>query len=45
MKTKSIERFMNENMICIAYCMKAIKLPTCMLDWATMPAPTQMINT
>ena len=31
--------------ICMAYCMKAIMSPTCICDWATACAPTQMIST
>ncbi len=42
--TKSIERFKNAIKICMAYCMNAIKSPTCILDWATWCAPTHIIR-
>ena len=38
-----IDSIRKEKTICMAYCMKAIMSPTCMVDAATWCAPTQMI--
>jgi len=45
MKMNNMERVKKENIIWVAYCMKAIRLPTCRVDAATSRAPTQMIAT
>ncbi len=40
-----IESIRKAKTIWMAYCMKAIMSPTCICDWATSWAPTQMIRT
>ena len=50
-ETEALGKRMNMNdiirkakRICMAYCIKAIISPTCMVDWATWWEPTQMIR-